>query len=562
MYFHTFKWFIAIILMMGLLTILNQKLRRHWNFPTSSIYSVSLRSTKASPRILFYMFPQWHSMPENSRIHGWDFTDWSLIKTMSKNVSESESLQEPTELGWYNLLSYNVRKRQGELLREYGGYGFIYHIYWFTDHPVMDEPMRQMLADKDINIPYIVSWANEDWNARWTGGNDRILMSVDVSSLAVRRKFFQYLLPFFRDDRYIRVRGKPVFQAYQANKDMELVFNDFRNWAIEAGLPGLHCHQVLAHFHSVNVDLAQPQNYRIPVWHSVDGVTEFQPNFIKQWSPAHSLSTARIPRHHPLYHWRGLHVAWDNRPRYRNRHFDRNHPFHFERHLREVVHAMQKDIENHSLVSDDQYVVINGWNEWSEGNTMEPSNVHGRGYLEAMQIVVMKPVEKSRVCVLLAASHTHESFVSLSLTVSSIYVHLDNIEWEILAYSTDSTVQVPVDFMNYIRNTSDYRIRMIDVPLFLQQHNTSSYDVLRYLIPHCHTVRYSHYILSLASGEQLVGTPRPPANWETPWDFSVACGSLKAQERTAERIWTLEIDQTFAQAYAFNRSRYNVTCKI
>ncbi|CAF4095907.1 unnamed protein product, partial [Adineta steineri] len=92
---------------------------------------------------------------------------------------------------------------------------------------------------------------------------------------------------------------------------MDLVFRDFKRWAIEAGLPGLHCHQVLAHFHSVSFNPSEPQTFRVPVSDLADGVTEFQPNLIKNFTSAHLLSAAHIPRQHPAYHWRGLHVDFD-----------------------------------------------------------------------------------------------------------------------------------------------------------------------------------------------------------------------------------------------------------
>ncbi|CAF1655675.1 unnamed protein product [Adineta ricciae] len=527
----------AIVIVLTVITtvLLTSKLQIYFFSGNSSCSARSSDYVFVNPRILFYVFPQWHSVPENNRIHGWDFTDWDLVRKLSQRTAGNKNVQTPTELGWYNLLSYHVRKRQWELLREYGGYGFIYHVYWFTDHPTMDEPMRQMLADRDINIPYIVSWANEDWIARWKDGDNRLIMSINISTSRARRKFFQYLLPFFRDYRYIR---------------------DFKQWAIEAGLPGLHCHQVLAHFHSVTFNPFEPQNFHVPVSKLADGVTEFQPNLIKNWTSARFLSAAHIPRQHPAYHWRGLHVDFDIGPRHTFSPTERSHPFLFEKHLRKTIEAMQNDIQKHSLIPSDQYVSVNGWNEWSEGNTMEPSTLYGRGYLEAMQIVIMKHVKNSKVCVLLAASHKKESFELLSLTLNSIHAHLTEVEWEMLVYSTDPTPRKPTEFMDYIRNTTESRLRAIDVPISLQQTNTSGYDVLSYLMPHCHAVRNSHYVLFLEAGYQVVKAPHSPKNWESSWYFAVFSCDSGIQERTAERIWSLEVNRTLAYAFASKWSRH------
>lgn len=509
-----------------------------------------LRNARTGPAILFYFFPQWHSMPENNREHDWDFTDWDLIKQMKKDVPDSKTIQLPTELGWYNLLSHDIRKRQADLLQQYGGYGFIYHVYWFSDHPVMDEPMRQMLADKDIAVPFMVSWANEHWVARWAGGDGHEILRVNVSSSDNRRKFFQYLLPYFRDNRYIRIQGKPVFQVYQANDDMDLVFKDFKRWAIEANLTGLHCHQVLAHFHGAVFSPSSPESFHVPVSALADGVTEFQPNLIKQWTSTYFTSTARIKRHHRSYHWRGLHVDWDDGPRKRTYRSTRSHPYFFEIQLQAVMEAMQEDIKVHSLVAEDQYVAINAWNEWSEGNTMEPSTVYGRGYLEAMEIVTKKRPSSSKICMLMSTSGVEESFQYLSVTINSVHQRLLEVNWEILIYSAHETTGKPLSILNFVRNTNEPRIRFIDVPYGLQQTNTSGFDILTYILPHCHSISKSHYVIFLRVGDQLQQSPQPPVNWASTWHFFIRDCFSKGHNRTAERTTLLEVNQDLARTFS------------
>ncbi|CAF4008197.1 unnamed protein product, partial [Rotaria magnacalcarata] len=388
---------------------------------------------------------QWHPVAENKRIRGWGFTDWVLIRETAETAPKNNLIQQPTELGRYNLLSYNVRLRQAQLLKQYGGYGFIYHVYWFNDHPVMDEALRQMLADSDIDVPYLLCWANEDWFNRWYGGDTRVIFHVNISSETSRRKFFLFLLPFFRDPRYIKVNGKPVFQVYQADTDMDLVFRDFKKWSSEFGFPGVHCHQTLAHFHKTPFNRLDPLKYRIPVSALADGVSEFQPNFIQYWTHEHITTTAQIPRHHPSYHWRGIHVDWDYGPRHHRFSNQRSHPFLFEQHLRLVIEAMRNDILTLSLSPKEQYVTVNAWNEWSEGNAMEPSNFYGRAYLEALEVAVLKRVEHSRVCVLLKSFTLHSPFNAMNKTLRSLETFSANIQWEVLAYSAYQTPE-KIDF--------------------------------------------------------------------------------------------------------------------
>lgn len=505
-----------------------------------------------SPRVLFYFFPQWHPVPENNRIHGWDFTDWKLIMDVLEVAANRYLIQQPTELGWYNLLSHDVRLRQSQLLTQYGGYGFIYHIYWFTDHPVMDEVFRQMLVDTDINVPYFFSWANEDWFNRWYGGDARTVFHVNISSQSSRRKFFSFLLPFFRDPRYIKVNGKPVFQVYLANDDMELVFKDFKNWAVEAGLPGLHCHQTLGHFHKRVFNSSHPSEYKVYVSPAADGVSEFQPNFIQQWTQEYVTATAQIPRHHPNYHWRGLYVDWDDGPRRRRFASKRSHPFLFERYLRLVMDAMRHDILSSSLSSNDQYITVNAWNEWSEGNTVEPSHIYGRAYLEAVETALLKHAKHTRVCILVESFTMQPPFYATSKTLNSLEAFLTDMQWEALVYLAYPAVKVPVEFMNFIRHRNARRIRFVDVPISLQQTNTSASELLQYMIHNCHAVRYAHYIIQLRESEILRGVPKAPLNLDEPWVFSLKTCRLNSLQRMAQRIGYLQVNQDAFDAFALN----------
>lgn len=242
--------------------------------------SVVVRPATPRVKVLFYVFPQWHEVPENNRNLGWNHTDWKLLDHLHADAPDDMTIQLPSELGFYNMLSRTTRHQQKDLLLNHGGHGFIYHTYWFTDHPVMDEPLRQMLDDPEFNVPFMFNWANEDWTARWAGQDGAMREHVDMLPEANRRAMWEYYLPYFRDPRYIRIKGKPVFQAYQSDKDMELVFGSFKQWAVEAGLPGIHCMQTLAHFHDTRFDPNNPLSYHPLMVPNLDGVSEFQPNMM------------------------------------------------------------------------------------------------------------------------------------------------------------------------------------------------------------------------------------------------------------------------------------------
>lgn len=287
---------------------------------------------------------QWHPVPENNRQWGFGHTDWQLLtdhKRGDKDIQNSRDedtygrtgwMQQPGEFGEYNQLSLEVRRRQGEVLWSHGGHGFIYHIYWFTEVPLFADFFQHLLMDGYPAVPFFFDYATEDWaliNMPFK------LCDADTPLERVER-LWQWISPFMRDPRYMRVHNRPILSLYawrggfciplldrlqvMAARDAEL--NGFSSlWAV----------RVLAHFEQ---GAKTPPLTPMP---SVDAAMEFMPNAVKMWTTREpALAIADRQRMHKV-HWRGVPVNFDNRPRRRWTRKDGGydlHPYYFELHMR------------------------------------------------------------------------------------------------------------------------------------------------------------------------------------------------------------------------------------
>ena len=270
--------------------------------------------------VFYYYFPSWHATPENNRYHPFGTTDWDLIRQVlndtpalgaipQHDIHNLEWLQQPGELGYYNALNRDTRRRQGELAQRYGGGGFIYHIYWFERSPLFEDFFRLLLLDGQPAAPFFFDWATEDW--RISGDFTWRMCNTSDDN---RRAFFRWVAPFMRDSRYVRVHNKPVLSFYQWRPEIcdELIAS-LRRFAYEEreanGFEDLYIVRVLAHF-----NLPDEHNMTAPDL-PYDAVMEFLPNWSRNWHDrGPSLETVNWQKVFPV-HWRGMPANWDSRPR-------------------------------------------------------------------------------------------------------------------------------------------------------------------------------------------------------------------------------------------------------
>src|SRR5688572_12814662 len=197
------------------------------------------------PLVLAYYLPQFHQIPENDTWWGEGFTEWTNVRRAKPLFPGHKQPIVPGELGYYNLLDKNIQIRQSEMATKYGIDGFIYYQYWFGNGKMLlEKPAEQMLRTPEITIPFCFCWANESWRGVWHGLTSENNMHVEQTFPGKEdfEQFFEYLLPFFRDHRYIKINNRPVYHIYRFSHfpDSELFIKTFNELAVKAGFDGIY----------------------------------------------------------------------------------------------------------------------------------------------------------------------------------------------------------------------------------------------------------------------------------------------------------------------------------
>lgn len=375
-----------------------------------------VKDGKGVKLISFYL-PQFHTIPENDLWWGEGFTEWTNVRKAQPLFLGHDQPRIPME-GEYDLMDDAVKIRQAELAKQYGVFGFCYYHYWFKGgRQLLEKPAQQMLANKAVDLPFCFCWANENWSKNWDGGNREVIMEQEYGGKADWEKHFQYLLPFFRDERYITVDGKPLFVIYKPEQIIDLyqMVSYWKQRAVEEGLPGLCLAFQFPTYYSDMYYREDVFDYRIgfePVHarslSSMRPGTSSKVQLLRKFLGENAVSAYRKGRSSKMGSslggksqslavyfydeiWEkilnapwteeflpGAFVDWDNTPR--NKHGLLHAGFSIEKFRDYMTRLVRRaNAENKSML------FLNAWNEWGEGAFLEPDEKYGYGKLEAVR---------------------------------------------------------------------------------------------------------------------------------------------------------------------------------
>ena len=210
-------------------------------------------------KVLAMYLPQFHRVKENDEWWGEGFTDWTTVKQAKPLFEGHNQPHVPSDENYYDLLDKNTMRWQTSLMKKYGIDGMCMYHYWFEDgRKILEKPVENLLNWKEIDMPFCLCWANETWARSWSGLQNvnvwadtcepdkktgkKILLKQRYGNYKDWKEHFEYLLPFFRDDRYIKVDGKPVFVFYKAEciPCFEDMVEAWQQLAIESGINGIY----------------------------------------------------------------------------------------------------------------------------------------------------------------------------------------------------------------------------------------------------------------------------------------------------------------------------------
>jgi lipopolysaccharide biosynthesis protein len=371
-------------------------------------------STPSSPaagsavRALAFYLPQFHPIPENDSWWGKGFTEWTNVVRAKPLFPGHYQPHLPADLGFYDLRLPEIREAQAELARAHGIAGFCYYHYWFNGKRLLERPFEEVLRSGRPDFPFCLCWANENWSRRWDGSEHEVLIAHTYSADDDGRHI-DYLLSAFSDERYIRIDGRPLFLVYRTEllPDPARTAELWREQARAAGIGDLY----LARVESF-VSRIDPRSI------GFDAAVEFAPD----WSVGSALPNPKFHRDQwdlrarvysrlrklglirdvyfehalhsydllvetmlakapvPYTRFRSVSPGWDNSARRRKGAiiFYGSTPERYEAWLLAIVEQTL-----HERRGDERIVFVNAWNEWAEGNHLEPDQRWGRAYLQA-----------------------------------------------------------------------------------------------------------------------------------------------------------------------------------
>lgn len=369
-------------------------------------------STFPIARLLAFYLPQFHPIPENDLWWGKGFTEWTNVTRARRFFPGHHQPNLPSDLGLYDLRVPEVREAQANLARAYGIEGFCYWHYWLGDgRRLLDRVFNEVLESGKPDFPFCLAWANHDWNRGWHGQKHHVLVKQEYPGEADHRNHFNFLLKAFKDPRYIRIDGKPVFILFrpeelpQSNEVIAL----WKKLAMEAGLPGLFIPGISEIDTSVEKygcdalipgepgmfwrlgtrqpTLAAPQSPAQKFWKKLRSKIPFP--YISSYKRKAELYVERPPCDAKTFPC--VVPNWDNTPRsgIRGTLFPDATPELYRRVLRKAIADVSNRPPSHRLV------FLKSWNEWAEGNHLEPCQRFGHGFLKVTKEEVFRKTFKT-----------------------------------------------------------------------------------------------------------------------------------------------------------------------
>jgi hypothetical protein len=368
----------------------------------------NLSQSDRKARVIAFYLPQFHPIPENDEWWGKGFTEWTNVRKAKPLFKGHYQPRIPADLGYYDLRMPEVREAQAEIARNVGIEGFMYWEYWFGNgRTLLERPFQEVLDSGNPDFPFCLGWANHSWtNRMWNPSAQNIRESRIIEQTYPgendNREHFNYLLKAFKDKRYIRVKNKPlyyIFNPFEIPSLSELL-KLWNNMAMQNGLDGIYFvgrgnetknradeteKLIEAGFDAVNPNLqwyaeSKVKGKYIRLLHQK--ILDYFGSIILDKYNYKDIIKHLVPHEidkqyvHPT-----IIPQWDRSPRSGKRTtiYFGSTPELFGTHVGEII----ENIQHKS--NDDKIVFLKSWNEWAEGNYMEPDIKFGHGYLNSLK---------------------------------------------------------------------------------------------------------------------------------------------------------------------------------
>ena len=368
-------------------------------------------------KIIPLYLPQFHTIPENDEWWGKGFTEWVNVRDAKPLFEGHNQPRVPLNNNYYDLSDIETLKWQCRIAKEYGIYGFCMYHYWFNGHLLLEKPMEMLLAHPEIDIKYCISWANHDWTDAWKASNrqPKVLIAHNFDDEKDWVDHFNYLLPFFKDPRYMTENNKPLMVIYIPNiiRKLKKMLDVWSQMARDNGFDGLTFiyqsaassfdnswdHSLFDYGVEMNpgyVELANRQKNSsffpklMKYSHEIKRFLHIRRSLLPQKKITevskadYDYTWQRILELRPISNTPKMipcaFTDWDNTPRHKERGylFQGVSPDKFKSYFKQLI-------DNTKKFYDTDMIFVFAWNEWAEGGYLEPDEKNGFAFLEAIK---------------------------------------------------------------------------------------------------------------------------------------------------------------------------------
>lgn len=413
--------------------------------------------------------PQYHSIKENDKWWGKDFTEW-------KNVKKAKSLykghhqpripgDETNYLGYYNLTNPETIKKQVKLAKSHGIYGFGIYYYWFSGKRLLELPLNILLNNKDIIIKFFLIWANENWTKRWDGKDDEILIKQDYKEID-SENFIKDIMIYLNDERYIRINEKKVIGIYEPMKipNIEKDLSIWRKKAREFGIGELYIICTLNQY-----KIKDFENMK-----SIDAIYQFSPrdslNYNIKYNEKYLYTGTLYKEFENNYSnnidfYKGSMLEFDNSARKKKDYAI------FQNYSPEQFYMLNRKIIEWTTLKYNKtkrFVFVNAWNEWGEGTYLEPDEKYGYASINALSKAIFN------------ISYNNYNYNLSNLMVEPKIAIQAHIYYEdLISEMINKINNIPVKYDLFI-STNSIKIKHI-INLYIKKlSNLNNYEILIY----------------------------------------------------------------------------------
>lgn len=374
-------------------------------------------------RVIALYLPQFHPLAENDKVWGPGFTEWTNVAKAKPLFRGHYQPRIPADLGFYDLRLPETRERQAEMAREAGIEGFCYWHYWMGNGKrLLNRPFDEVLASGKPDFPFCLAWANHDWTTKtWKNNGGTTMISKQLyPGDEDYINHFNTVLPAFKDHRYITVDGKPLFCIFDPYgfADIERFMELWQKMAKENGLKGVYfvamCNSTTTMVRNADGTIRRVlpnlessaevyKSFLDMGFHAVNSLGKSRAEmlysgkykrlirFVLQqrfsFMPTLKYDFSKITKYFfsPEDSWENVYPTilsqWDRSPRTGKSEgvYVNSTPENFQKHIEKALDVIKDKSPEHKIL------FLRSWNEWGEGNYVEPDLKYGHGFLDAIK---------------------------------------------------------------------------------------------------------------------------------------------------------------------------------